>query len=514
MKRLLKYFFKILLFTLCFGHSALAQPLGAVATQHPLATQAAARVLKEGGNAVDAAVAVALTLSVVEPYNSGLGGGGMALVWNAKTKKVHAIDFRETAPFRASAEMYLQPGIDPKASQIGPLAIAVPGELAGLESIHQRWGNLPWRSLFQEAIQFAEHGFLDPGELMQNVQQRKECLFRDYDSFRIYSPLLTNRSTKLLQSELAETLKKIRDRGAVEFYQGEVAQKIIGGLTMKGSIFEESDLAQYQVKERKPLHANFSWGKLWGMPLPTSGGTLVLHGMKLLEKSKKKEPENFSKNVEEYFLKTFEKIFKERSKMGDPDFPTTKNTTHLSVIDSQGNAVSMTLTLNLPFGSCVTAGKTGIMMNNEMDDFTTTPNRPNAFGLVQGDANQIEPGKRPLSSMSPTLVTKKDRVILAIGSPGGPRIITSVLQVLARHFLVGESLEAAIKNPRLHFQGEPKTIFVENDFMSESLKDGISIKKEKPWGNIQAVEWDVQQDKLHPLSDPRHQGLGAVVESH
>lgn len=541
------------------------RPLGAVATQHPLASGAAARVLREGGNAIDAGIAAALTLGVVEPYNSGLGGGGLALVWAGDPKGAKAVDFRETAPQAAFPTMY-SAGLFPNASTEGPFAIAVPGQAAGLALLHQKWGKLPWKNLFDEAIRYAESGFPDSGELVSRAQSKRECLMRDYHTFQIYQPLLRDDGNALdfKQRELAETLKKIRDAGAREVYAGSLAAPLIEGLKVKGALLEAADLKLYQARVRSPLAVDFSWGRVWGFPPPTSGGIAVLMGLNVLEELTGDKPEELGKNWVSWTVRTLAEVFQQRNaQMGDPDFvpgmpvknwiskgeakrlasairlaekspappppaaamrsdapaieeerPGTQ-TTHVSVLDAKGNALSLTASLNLSFGSCVTAGSTGILMNNQMDDFTTEPGKPNAFGLVQSALNAVAPGKRPLSSMSPTLVTQLDQVRLAIGSPGGPRIISSILESLARYFVLKQSLADAIATPRLHFQGPPRPVFVEPpgpEVWKPALTAlGLPYEEDKPWGNVQAVAYDGKEKRFDAVSDPRGHGKALIV---
>ncbi len=502
-------------------------PLGAVATQHPLATEAAARVLREGGNAIDASIAAALTLGVVEPYHSGLGGGGMALVWVAKTGKVYAIDFRETAPLRARADMYQGPGLGPEASQVGPLAIAVPGEPAGLGLLHERWGKLSWASLFTEAVRFSEQGFPADAELQKRVLEKSDCLSRDYNSAQIYQNLLAAKGAEpFRQPALAETLKKLRDRGVGDFYRGETSRLLVESLRGKGACLETADLASYRAVERPPLHSDFAFGRLWGMPPPSSGGISVLRGMNLLEAWFRKHRQNSPAELAVELVRDFGVLFKERNAaMGDPDFVKTMpihewlkksdgSTSHLSVIDREGNAVAMTMTINLSFGSCVTAGPIGVMMNDEMDDFSTNPGQPNAFGLVQSENNAIAPGKRPLSSMSPTLLTKDRHALLAIGSPGGPRIITSVLQSLVHYLFLHEDLAASLAAARLHYQVEPPTVFGESEQFFSEIREQLKLatKLQLPWGNVEAVAYDPAQHRFTAASDPRAQGKALVVE--
>jgi gamma-glutamyltranspeptidase / glutathione hydrolase len=484
-------------------------PSGAVATQHPLATEAALRALRQGGNAVDAAIVAALTLSVVEPYNSGLGGGGMALVWT--DKKAQAFDFRETAPLRANPRTYIE-APHPEASRVGPLAIAVPGTLAGLELLHRKFGRLPWDSLFNEAIEYSERGFKPDAELKRRIQAKAGCLLRDYHSAQIYRPLLQPEVTgKWTQPDLAETLKKIRGGGAAEFYRGPTGAELVANLQGKGALLQAGDLQKYQALEREALSANYPFGKIWGMPPPSSGGVGVIVGMNFLEARLKKDKDGWNQNREAWLAAAMAAIFKIRnSEMGDPEFnpgmPIKEwlkkgdgNTSHLSVMDGEGNAVALTVTLNLSFGSCVTAGKTGIMMNDEMDDFSTRPGQPNDFGLVQSEKNKVEAGKRPLSSMSPTIVTKGRHALAALGSPGGPRILTSVFQVLANRYFGGESWSAAIAQERLHFQGEP----------AELQKESAT----KHWGNVQAVAYDPKSKTFEAISDPRESGRAEILRA-
>lgn len=547
---------------------------GGVATQHPLATQTGIKILKKGGNAVDAAVAAALTLAVVEPYNSGLGAGGLAMVWDPEKKRGYPIDFRERAPLKATPKLFQRPGVAKDASKNGPLAIAVPGEIAGLAYLHRRWGRLPWKDLFVDAIQYAEQGFVADSALLDRTQGRQACLSRDYHSWKVYRPLLKPPSDlapnpsgnpqkpeagqvptpppRWIQGDLAQTLKVLRDEGAKSFYQGPLGFQLVSNLKGKGSLITLADLRTYEVKERNPIIGNFDWGRVWGFPLPSSGGISVVRALNTLEaiQDKTKDWDNW----QAWLVKVLGPIFADRNaEMGDEDFvsgqpvarwvshsfakaqakellkedwlpkatpraqaqkqtETDGQTTHLSVMDSEGRAVSLTLTQNLSFGSCVTAGSTGILMNNQMDDFATRPGQPNAFGLVQGMANGVEPGKRPLSSMSPTLVTGDDQVILAIGSPGGPRIITSVLQVLYRHFILQQDLRQAIAAPRLHYQGLPRRIFLETGFSAadqaklRQLK--LPLKPSSPWSNVQAVAYDPQTGRFSAFSDPR--GIGAA----
>jgi len=544
---------------------------GAAATQHPLATQTALHILQRGGNAVDAAIAAALTLSVVEPYNSGLGAGGLGMIWDPVKKRAFAVDFRERAPLKATPKLYQKPGIPGDASRNGPLAIAVPGEVAGLGYLHKTWGRLPWAELFTDAIRYAEKGFTADPILTARAKVRQSCLSRDYHSWKVYRPLLKPPSDLVadpsgipeepveapppalwVQSDLAQTLKTLRDEGPNSFYTGPLAYNLISNLKGKGALLTLADLQQYQVKERTPIVGKFDWGKVWGFPLPSSGGISVVRGLNTLEAvlEKTRQPAAW----QTWMVRIFGQLFAERNaSMGDPDFvpgqavakwvstsyakaqakellknppqapqtpaakiKTSGETTHLSVMDGEGRAVAITLTQNLSFGSCVTAGATGILMNNQMDDFSTQSGRPNSFGLVQGEANRVEAGKRPLSSMSPTLVTDNDRAVLAIGSPGGPRIITTMIQILFRHYFLKQNLAQALRAPRVHFQDQPYRLYTERG-LTEAQKQGLSdlkipMEQASPWGNVQAVAFDPASGRFSAFSDPRGMGQAEALQ--
>lgn len=573
------------------------QQLGAVATQHPLASKSAERILLKGGNAIDAAIAAALTLSVVEPYNSGLGAGGLAMLWDEKTQQAFAIDFREKAPEKAHREMFQKQTL---ASQEGPLAIAVPGELAGLDHIHQKWGKLPWNELFADAIFYAEKGFAPSEYFKKRILKKESCLTRDSHTWEIYHPFFNQQdsqveplprrqapkleevnlsSPKLIQKNLAGSLKKIRDKGISPFYEGEIAQEMQASIQSKGGILTLSDLKNYQVIERPALKEKYSWGNIWTMPLPSSGGISVIRTLNTMEEIEKKWRALHKKSPEIYpsfeshwpilMVRVWDGVFKTRNQeMGDSDFveklpvkrwisqglarrdarqivaaeqmhfmqktsekkssqssalirsltssdqessiKTNGQTTHLSIIDRSGNAISMTLTQNLSFGSCVTAGKSGILMNNQMDDFAAHPGKANAFGLVQSEANAITAGKRPLSSMTPLIVTQKKQATLALGSPGGPRIISTVSQILFRHFHLNQEMKTAIAAPRFHFQGLPKKIFVEDKFFfQQNKKFDLDRELQLPWSNAQAVSFDIHSQNYQAWSDPR--GIGKAI---
>jgi gamma-glutamyltranspeptidase/glutathione hydrolase len=533
-------------------------PLGAVATQHPLATETAAKILRKGGNAIDAVVAAALTLAVVEPYYSGLGAGGLALLWKTGGKKAYALDFRERAPLASIPGMFMEAGVPPDASENGPLAIAVPGEIQGLATLHRRGGRLPWAELFGDAIRFAEDGFPPDEVLITQAENKKDCLRRDYDSSQIYQGLWSGKPMALWrQPALAQTLKRLAAEGPDIFYQGALGSSLVSDLQGKGALLSVQDLGEYQTVQRDPLSAKFSWGELWGFPLPSSGGISLVRGLQTMEAvAKGKRDKSLKNDWMPWMVQVLSQVFQTRNtEMGDgdfvPDLPVKKwisrsfakqeakkiletpnpgetmqgptksgsksesQTTHLSVLDAEGNAVAMTLTQNLSLGSCVSSGSTGITMNNQMDDFTTRPGQPNYFGLIQSEANGIAPGKRPLSSMAPTLVIQKGRVILVLGTRGGPRILSTLLEVLYRYFFLGETLAQAIAAPRFHYQGIPNEIDLEQAGQRE-LKKSLQILKlpfdlGESWCDVQAVGLDLKTNAYFALSDPRGQGKALVV---
>ncbi len=492
-----------------------------ISCQSPYAVQAGKNIAAKGGNAVDVAITVALSQAVTSPYFSSIGGGGFAMVKMKKDLKV--LDFRETAPAATDSNFYVNKPA--KSSQNGGLAVGVPGIPAGLWALHQKYGKLHWSRLLEEPIRLASKGFQVSGEWVKRTEKTrkrfnpagKKYFFKKKE--KSYKPGET-----LKQKQLSRVLKEMRNRNIVSFYKGIVARDIVKSVQSAGGVMTLADLKNYKVRWLDPLTVDFRGYKVNLMPPPSSGGVVIASALKLVDKLKIDKFKPLSHQELHHIAEILSRSFRGRSLLGDPDFhnnpiehllsdkylsamaksidddeteklkpllkyeyPQESNeTTHISVLDKDGNAVSMTITLNGNYGSAVVTDKYGISMNNEMDDFTTLPGKPNMYGLIQGQGNYVQPGKRPLSSMSPTLVEKNGKVILAIGSPGGPKIISSVFQGLYRILVSKFELDRALQAPRVHHQFLPHKLFVEKNFkpsayVLEELKDYDHIIEEHLW---------------------------------
>jgi gamma-glutamyltranspeptidase/glutathione hydrolase len=535
-------------------YAAIVLEGGAVAAPDQYGAQVAAQILKKGGNAVDAAVATAFTLAVTYPEAGNIGGGGfMTLFMNGRP---FFIDYRETAPKAATRDMYLDEKgeVIPGMSLVGARASGVPGTVMGLWEAHKKFGKLPWSELLTPAIGYAKNGFkVADKQNMYGTEALKQLEgktnFADYFG--------TMKAGELFrQPELAQTLERIADKGASEFYQGQTADLLVAQMQHDNGLITKQDLADYKAVWRKPLHVNFNGNTLYTAPLPSSGGVALaqLIGIKQqLAEDFKGVPLNSARYV--HLLAEIEKrVFADRANyLGDPDFskapvseltdqvylaqraheinPTaispTENikpgleshqTTHFSIVDAKGNAVSNTYTLNWDYGSGVVVKGAGFLMNDEMDDFSSKPGVANAFGVVGGDANAIEPGKRMLSSMSPSLVTRDGAVTLVLGTPGGSRIFTTVFQVLNNLYDFNMPLKDAVAAQRVHHQLLPKdTIFTERFApMSAPVADELKAMgytiKDQNWamGNVQAIR--INGTKVETAADPRGRGVGMVVK--
>lgn len=521
------------------------------------ASRIAADVMRTGGNAVDAAVAASFAVSVIRPQSTGIGGGGFLIVYDAGTKRSTVYDFRETAPAKAHRDMYVEDGaVVPGRSLVGHLAVGVPGLVAGLARVHADHGSRPWSDLLEPAIQLAEQGFPVYPELARRLDTRKESLGRFPSSravfFRGGEPL--KEGALLVQADLAGTLRAIAARGADGFYRGETAEAIAADMRTHGGLITRDDLANYTVKTRLPVIGTFRGYDIVSMPPPSSGGTHivqmlnVLDGYPLHSMGWKRAPTAHA------MIEAMRQAYADRAEfMGDPDFldvPVERltsaayaertralispdrarnsssvkagggapresgSTTHLSIIDPDGNVVASTQTINYSFGSCLVAPGTGVLLNNEMDDFSAQPGVPNVYGLVGGDANAVAPGKRPLSSMSPTIVLKDGEPRLVLGSPGGSRIITSVLQVVLNVIVFELDLWEAVAQGRLHHQWLPDEVVVERggypDETIDALRDMGHFMRivDGPIGEIQAIQ--IRDDGTRVgVSDPRRSGAPA-----
>lgn len=527
---------------------------GAVASPDEYGAKVAADVLRKGGNAVDAAVATAFTLAVTYPEAGNIGGGGfMTLFMNGKP---YFLDYRETAPKAASRNMYLNEKgeVIENMSLVGARAVGVPGTVMGLWEAHQKFGKLKWAELLTPAIGYAQNGF-KVAEKQYMYRQEALELFKGTTNFNDYFGSMKVGET-LRQPELAKTLERIANKGADEFYKGETADLLVKQMEHDKGLVTKQDLADYKALWRKPLHVNWQGNTLYTAPLPSSGGVALAQLIGIKEQ-RADDFKGVALNSAKYIhlLAEIEKrVFADRADyLGDPNFtkapvaelidpsylakraneinPTaispTENvkpglephqTTHFSIVDKQGNAVSNTYTLNWDYGSGVVVKGGGFLLNDEMDDFSSKPGVANAFGVVGGSANAIEPGKRMLSSMSPSLVTRDGQVTLVLGTPGGSRIFTSIFQVLNNIYDYKLPLKEAVGAQRVHHQLLPKdTIYYDSHApltgkVADELKAMGYTLEDQGWemGNVQAIK--VDGTKLETASDPRGRGVGMVVK--
>ena len=523
---------------------------GMVASEQGLATQVGLDILKQGGNAIDAAVAVGFALAVVLPNAGNIGGGGFMVLHDDKTGKDVAIDFREIAPAKASRDMYLdnQGNVIDGKSLFTHDASGVPGTVAGMEYALKKWGTMPLSKVLEPAIKLADKGFIVSDILAQTLKEEKSTLGKWSSSKAIFfkngEPLKSG--DLLVQKDLAKSLRLIAKQGAKAFYQGEIATKIAKEMQSHGGTMTLEDLKAYKVVERQPIIGDYRGYKVVTMPPPSSGGVHLIEILNMLEHYPIKEDGvNSAKNIH-HMAESMKLAYADRSEyLGDPDFvkiPVTgltskayanervktiddnkarlsstikpgkpqpyesDQTTHYSVMDKAGNAVAVTYTLNLNFGSGIVVEGTGILLNNEMDDFSVKPGVPNAFGLVGGAANAIEAKKRPLSSMTPTIVMKNNKPWLVTGSPGGARIITTVLQSVVNTIDHEMNPAEAIITPRVHHQWLPDELRVEEGISPDTIKllqdKGHNVVTKAPMGRIQIIQAD--DSGFYGYSDPRN----------
>jgi len=527
---------------------------GAVAAPDQYGAQVAAEVLKKGGNAVDAAVATAFTLAVTYPEAGNIGGGGFMTLY--MDGKPYFLDYREVAPKAASRNMYLDEKgeIIENLSLVGSRAAGVPGTVMGLWEAHQKFGKLPWAELITPAVGYAKNGFKIAAK---QYQYREDALglFKDSTNFNDYFGNMKVGET-FKQPELAQTLERIADKGVSEFYQGKTADLLVAQMQADKGLISKDDLKDYKAVWREPMGIEWRGNMVYTAPLPSSGGVALaqLLGIKENRAADFKGVELNSARYIHLLAEIEKRVFADRADyLGDPDFskvPVDKliakdyiakraqevnptaisdtekvrpglephQTTHFSIVDKQGNAVSNTYTLNWDYGSGVVVKGAGFLLNDEMDDFSSKPGVANAFGVVGGDANAIEPGKRMLSSMAPTLVTRDGQVTLVLGTPGGSRIFTSIFQVLNNLYDYNLPLEKAVAAQRVHHQLLPKdTIYFDayapltGKIADELKKMGYTLE-DQGWemGDIQAIR--VSGTALETASDPRGRGVGQVVK--
>ncbi len=565
--RLFNYFDRRLLLAVAFlfntgqGFAAFA-----VVTAHPLATEAGEHILRQGGNAFDAAVAVGAALAVVEPYASGLGGGGFWLLHRASDQLEVMIDGRETAPRAAYAAMYLDSTGHPDrlASLQGARAAAIPGTPAALVHITDKYGRFSLAKNLAPAIRLAHNGFIANERLIRAITHHRSKLTTESSSSRIFLPegRVPFPGKPFHQPMLAKTLSQIAKYGKDGFYRGAVAAEMVRAVRQGGGIWTLEDLADYRIVERQPVSFTFRGTRITTTSLPSAGGATLAQALNILEYYPLDELTTAARS--HLIVEAMRRAYEDRAKyLGDSDFITvdTKkliskayalhraatidmdqatltpaegvnheilsadpgqftpsyrmplqegtNTTHFSIMDSQGNRVAATLSINTFFGSGFVAGKTGVLLNNEMDDFVIAPDVPNTYGLRGGKMNAIAPGKRPLSSMSPTFL-KNEKGILITGTPGGSRIISTLLLSIIDFAGRGQTNpEQLVASPRYHHQYLPDEIVIEPHAFDTKWIEALEAKGHtvkiaaRPWGNMQLIFFDRQSGKMHTASDPR-----------
>ena len=538
----------------------LATPTGpgtaAITTAHPQATAAGREILNQGGNAFDAAVAIAAALAVVEPAGSGLGGGGFWLLHRADDGFEVMVDARERAPLAAHADMYLDEAGQPVPglSLDGPLAAAIPGTPAALVHIAERYGRLSLNKSLAPARRLARRGFLVTERYQRLAGWRLRALRASPAAAQVFldGGVVAAEGYRVKQPDLARVLKQIAKHGRAGFYAGRTAKQLVDGVRAAGGIWTLEDLATYHVIERVPVKGTYRDVRITSAALPSSGGIVLMQILNMLQDEALEQLPSASRY--HLLVEAMRRAYRDRALyLGDPDFVAVDTarlldqgyagrlrasinanqatasdtlsapqgdgtqTTHFSVMDAEGNRVAATLTINYPFGSCFMPPQTGILLNNEMDDFVVKPGVPNAYGLVGGQANAIAPGKTPLSSMTPTFLESPEAVVI-LGTPGGSRIITMVL-LATLEFVEGRGgPQDWVALPRFHHQYLPDTVVYEPGAFSavdlQALRDlGHQLKaREQPYGNMQIVFWDKRGNQVDAASDPRGEGLAWVEQ--
>ncbi|WP_313312441.1 gamma-glutamyltransferase [Pulveribacter sp.] len=523
---------------------------GMVASEQELASRIGLDILKAGGNAVDAAVAMGFALAVALPNAGNIGGGGFMMVHDARTGREVALDFREVAPSRATRDMYLDAKgnvIDGK-SLYTHYAVGVPGTVAGMEHALKKWGTLPLSRVIAPAVALADKGYPVSETLAKILQQEKKNMGKWPATTAIFwkngEPL--QRGDLLVQKDLAQSLRLIGQQGAKAFYEGAIAQKIAAEMSPHAGAITLQDLKSYKVVEREPVRGSYRGYQIVSMPPPSSGGAHLIQMLNMMERWPMKEWGVNSARSMHHMAESMKLAYADRSEyLGDADFvkvplkgltskryaeqlaatisPTqardakaikpgqpqpyeSDQTTHYSVVDKAGNAVAVTYTLNTNFGSGIVAKGTGILLNNEMDDFSAKPGVANAYGLVGGDANAVAAGKRPLSSMMPTMVLQGGKPVLVTGSPGGARIITTVLQTVVNTIDYGMNPAEAAATPRFHHQWTPDELRIEKGFSNDTLallrQWGHKVALKASMGRTQTIQ--LRDGMLYGASDPRN----------
>ena len=519
---------------------------GGISAAHPLASKAGIRTLRKGGNAIDALVASSFVISVVRPHSTGIGGGGFALFFNAKNKDIQAFDFRERAPLAASKDMYLDDKGKPvdfiykgktikNASVNGHLSVATPGLVKGLLDLHKKYGTIDLKELLKPAIKIAKEGFPIYKSLATTLERRKDMLWAFEANRKVFfnGKKVLKEGDLLIQKDLARTIELIAKGGSEVFYTGKIAKAITQEMKKSGGILNMTDFKKYRTLAREPIQGEYEGYNIFSMPPPSSGGVHIVEMLNILKNKKITE---FKPQTVAYYnllAETMKHAYADRAKyLGDPDFvrvptkgltskkyaneiakkitigkavPANKirnpnpqlyespSTTHISIVDKFGNAISSTQTINYSFGSCVMVPGYGIILNDEMDDFSKKPGVANIFGLVGSKANEIQPSKTMLSSMTPTIVTKDKKVELVLGAPGGSRIINAVLQTTLLRLGFKETLEDSVHAYRIHNQWLPDQLYYEKNGLTQGQKNklqsiGYSLNETNFYiGDIQAI---------------------------
>lgn len=540
--------------TAIYSRFAIHHPIwsenGMVASQEALATQVGVDILKQGGNAVDAAVAVGYALAVTLPRAGNIGGGGFMLVYLADEKRTIAIDYREMAPNKAHRDMYLdeEGNANARLSRFHGLAVGIPGTVMGMQHALKKYGTMSTKQVIEPAIKLARDGIKVSPDLANSLAAMNrrlshwpstQAIFYKSDGGN-YLP-----GEMLFQKSLAQSLERIKKHGTKGFYHGETAEKISAAVIEAGGIMTVEDLANYKVVERKPVTGTYRGYEVVSMPPPSSGGVHIVQMLNALEQFPIKEMGHNSADTVHVMTEVMRRAYADRSHyLGDPDFhkvpmaalgsktygreiaaqidmkkatpssevsPAKKlpyesnETTHYSVVDKWGNAVSNTYTLNFSYGAGLVAKGTGILLNNEMDDFSAKPGTPNGFGLLGGEANSVQPYKRPLSSMTPTIVLKDGKAHLVTGSPGGSRIITTTLQLIMNVLDHEMNIATASAMPRFHHQWWPDELRIEEGFSKDTLDllkaKGHTIKLKSSMGSTQTIM--PTDNGVYGASDPR-----------
>lgn len=534
--------------------AAVRPPAAAVASAHPLATRAGMEILAQGGNAFDAAVAVSAALAVVEPYSSGLGGGGFWLLHRASDGQEVMIDGRERAPLAAHRNMYLdaQGKVVPGLSINGPLAAAIPGEPAALVYLAATYGRLSLATDLAPAIRYARRGFAVDAKYQRLARFRLEELRRFPAAARVFlrDGKVPEIGQRIVQPELAATLEALARHGRAGFYSGPVARKLVAGVWAAGGIWTARDLTDYRIEVRQPIHGEYRGIRITSASPPSSGGIGLVEMLNILSGYPLAKLGPVDRD--HLIIEAMRRAYRDRAEyLGDPAFVTMPvkrllspyfaaglrasirmdratrsaslpgiaehsdgpDTTHFSILDRQGNRVAATITINYPFGSCVLVPGTGVLLNDEMDDFSSKPGVPNVYGLVGAEANAIAPGKRPLSSMTPTFL-ESDRGVAILGTPGGSRIITMVL-LATLDFAAGHGPRHWVDLRRFHNQYLPDRVQYEPGAFSSAVIAGLKARGHHlqalnhTYGNMQAVLWDRRHHRVEAASDPR--GVGAAM---